>query len=143
MLDKILIATDGSMQSEHAALVGVEIARLSNAKITAIYVADTGMLSHLPTDIALASIREILLQEGDKATSHVEELARSAGVACEKMVLEGNPSEELLNLSEGMDLVVLGRVGRTGLERFLLGSVAEKVVRNSKVPVLTVPGGVS
>ncbi len=38
-----------------------------------------------------------------------------------------------------MSVIIMGTVGRTGLDRFLLGSVAEKVVRNSKIPVLTVP----
>jgi len=38
-----------------------------------------------------------------------------------------------------MDIIIIGSVGRTGLDKFLLGSVAEKVVRNSKIPVLTVP----
>lgn len=48
---------------------------------------------------------------------------------------------ELLRISQesGMDLLVLGSVGRSGLEKFLLGSVAEKVVRHSKAPVLLVP----
>ncbi|MEI8004418.1 MAG: universal stress protein [Methanothrix sp.] len=40
-----------------------------------------------------------------------------------------------------MDIIILGAVGRTGLDKFLLGSVAEKVVRNSKIPVLTIPRG--
>jgi nucleotide-binding universal stress UspA family protein len=140
MFEKILIATDGSKHSERAAEMGVEIARLSGGKITAAYVADTGRLSHLPADMALASIRDIMLMEGDEATEHVKKLANKAGITCEKVVAEGNPSEELLKLGEGMDLVVMGRVGRSGLDRFLLGSVAEKIVRNSKVPVLAVPG---
>jgi len=58
------------------------------------------------------------------------------------MVIEGNPGEEIIRSSaeSGIEVVVMGSVGRTGLDKFLLGSVAEKVVRNSKVPVLTVPG---
>jgi len=58
-----------------------------------------------------------------------------------KAVLEGNPGEEIAGFAVKNDvsLIVMGSVGRTGLDKFLLGSVAEKVVRNSKVPVLTVP----
>ena len=58
-----------------------------------------------------------------------------------KAVLEGNPGEEIADFAarNGMSLIVMGSVGRTGLDKFLLGSVAEKVVGNSKVPVLTVP----
>ena len=69
------------------------------------------------------------------------EMAERAGVPCNKEVIEGNPSEELIRRAEsGANMVVMGSVGRTGLDKFLLGSVAEKVVRNSRVPVLTVPG---
>ena len=54
---------------------------------------------------------------------------------------EGNPGSEIISYAEknGMDIIVIGSVGRTGLDKFLLGSVAEKVVRNSRIPVLTVP----
>ncbi len=61
-----------------------------------------------------------------------------AEVPAEKRVLEGNPAGVILKTAEGMDLVVMGSVGRTGLSKFLLGRVTEKVVRNSKVPVMIV-----
>jgi nucleotide-binding universal stress UspA family protein len=142
MFERIMIATDGSKHSERAAEVGIELARLSGGAITIIYVADTGRLSHLPEDMAIASIRSLLIREGEDATNYVEEKATRAGVASTKMVVEGNPGDELLRLSSesGIDVVVMGSVGRTGLDKFLLGSVAENVVRNSRVPVLTVPG---
>ena len=56
-------------------------------------------------------------------------------------MIEGNPGSEIISYAEsaGMDIIILGAVGRTGLDKFLLGSVAEKVVRNSKIPVLTIP----
>ncbi|MCR3883961.1 universal stress protein [Methanotrichaceae archaeon M04Ac] len=142
MFERIMIATDGSKHSERAAEVGIELARLSGGAITIVYVADTGRLSHLPEDMALASIRDLLIREGEDATSYIDEMAKRAAVPSTKMVVEGNPGEELLKLSSesGFDVVVMGSVGRTGLDKFLLGSVAEKVVRNSKLPVLTVPG---
>ncbi|MHC1631240.1 MAG: universal stress protein [Methanotrichaceae archaeon] len=142
MFEKIMIATDGSKHSERAAKRGIELARLSGGSITAVYVADTGRLGYLPEDMALASIRDVMLNEGDEATSYIEEVAKKAGVNCIKEVLEGNPAEELLKFAKEskMSIIVIGSCGRTGLDKFLLGSVAEKVVRNSKVPVLTVPG---
>lgn len=142
MFERIMIATDGSKHSERAAEAGIELARLSGGAITIIYVADTGRLSHLPEDMAIASIRSLLIREGEDATNYVEEMATRAGVASTKIVVEGNPGEELLKRSSesGVEVMVMGSVGRTGLDKFLLGSVAEKVVRNSRVPVLTVPG---
>ncbi|HPR66976.1 MAG TPA: universal stress protein [Methanothrix sp.] len=142
MFERIMIATDGSKHSERAAEAGIELARLSGGSITVVYVADTGRLSHLPEDMALASIRDLLIKEGEEATDYVEEMANKAGVTSTKKVIEGNPGAELVRFADeaGVDVVVIGSCGRSGLEKFLLGSVAEKVVRTSKVPVLTVPG---
>ncbi len=142
MFERIMIATDGSKHSERAAEVGIELARLSGGAITAVYVADTGRLSHLPEDMALASIRDLLIKEGEEATGYIEEMANKAGVASAKKVVEGNPGVELVQYADesGVDAIVIGSCGRSGLEKFLLGSVAEKVVRTSRVPVITVPG---
>ena len=81
-------------------------------------------------------------KEGCEATQRIEDLAARAGVPCQKMVAEGNPTEELLRIAteSGTDLLIMGSVGKSGLNRFLLGSVAEKVVRNSEVPVLLIRG---
>jgi nucleotide-binding universal stress UspA family protein len=141
MFEKILIATDGSEYSEKAARAGVELAKLSGGTVTAIYIADTSKMRHLPDDMLLFSIRDILTREGKEAVSYVEKLAKEAGVAFEKVVREGNPGEIIIDFAKdaGMGIIIMGSVGRTGLDKFLLGSVAEKVVRNSKIPVLTVP----
>ena len=141
MFEKILIATDGSEYSEKAARAGVELAKLSGGSVTALYIADTSKMSHLPDDMLLFSIRDILTREGKEAVSYVEKLAKEAGVAFEKVVREGNPAETIIDYGKnaGMGIIVMGSVGRSGLDKFLLGSVAEKVVRNSKIPVLTVP----
>ena len=141
MFEKILVATDGSKHSERAASVGIELARLSGGKVTALYVADTSKMGHLPDDMLLYSIRELLIKEGKEAVGYIGKLADEAGVSFESAVAEGNPGEEILGHAEkgDMSIIIMGSVGRTGLDKFLLGSVAEKVVRNSKIPVLTVP----
>ncbi|OPY53720.1 MAG: Universal stress protein [Methanosaeta sp. PtaU1.Bin060] len=141
-----MIATDGSETSERAAEMGLEIVRLSGGKATAIYVVDILRLSHLPGYTALPGLSKRLLElmqkEGKEATKHVCEMAGKAGVACEAMVSEGDPSTEILRRSQesDADLLILGTKGRSGLDKILLGSVAEKVIRNSRVPVLLVPG---
>ncbi len=142
MFEKILVATDGSKHSEKAAKIAIELAKLSGGTITAIYVADTSRTSHLPDDMLLFSIRELLLKEGNEALDFVENEAKDAGVNFERAIVEGNPGEEIIYyaMKHERDMIIMGSVGRTGLDKFLLGSVAEKVVRNSKVPVLTIPG---
>lgn len=141
MFEKILVATDGSEHGYRAANIALDLGKISGGKVTAIYVADTNRTSHLPDDMLLFSIRELLLKEGKEALKHVEDLARERGVAYEGVVAEGNPGSEIISYAESakMDIIIMGAVGRTGLDKFLLGSVAEKVVRNSKIPVLTIP----
>jgi nucleotide-binding universal stress UspA family protein len=141
MFEKILVATDGSEHGYRAARMALELGKISGGKVTAIYVADTVKTSHLPDDMLLFSIRELLLKEGKEALKQVENLAQEKGVSFASVVVEGNPGSEIIRYAEssGMDIIILGAVGRTGLDKFLLGSVAEKVVRNSKIPVLTVP----
>jgi nucleotide-binding universal stress UspA family protein len=121
--------------------MAVELAKLSGGTVTALYVADTSRTSHLPDDMLLYSIRGLLMNEGKEAISFIEKLASDSGVGFESAIVEGHPGEEIIGFAEksGMSMIVMGSVGRTGLDKFLLGSVAEKVVRNSKVPVLTVP----
>ncbi len=143
MFEKILVATDGSEHGEKAAKIAIELAKLSGGTVTAIYVADTSRTSHLPDDMLLFSIRELLLKEGNEALDFVENQAKEAGVNFERALVEGNPGEEIINYAKknGTDIIIMGSVGRTGMDKFLLGSVAEKVVRRSAVPVLLIPGG--
>jgi len=141
MFEKILVATDGSEHGERAAKMAIDLARISGGKVVAIYVADTNKTSHLPDDMLLFSIRELLLKEGKEAVKTIEGMAKEAGVNFESVIVEGSPGNEILSYAQkaGSDVIIIGAVGRTGLDKFLLGSVAEKVVRNSKIPVLTVP----
>lgn len=143
MFKKILVATDGSDHGFRAAKVALDLGKISGGKVTAIYVADTNKTSHLPDDMLLFSIRELLLKEGKEALKQVEAEAKEMGVDYEGVVAEGNPGSEIIAYAESanMDIIIMGAVGRTGIDKFLLGSVAEKVVRNSKVPVLTIPRG--
>lgn len=72
----------------------------------------------------------------------LEAIAREklAGASHEIFVASGNAAPEILNLAaqQGIDLIVMGTHGRTGLKHFFLGSVAERVIRESPVPVLTI-----
>ena len=143
MFKKILVATDGSEHGFKAAGIALELGKISGGAVTAIYVADTNRTAHLPDDMLLLSTRELLIKEGKEAIAQVEVMAEEMGVPYGGAVVEGNPSSEIMRFAEekGMDIIVMGTVGRTGLDKFLLGSVAEKVVRGSRIPVLTIPRG--
>ncbi len=144
MMKKILIATDGSDTSKTAVLVGIDMARRAGGSIIAIYVVDVSRISHLPGYAMIPGIKEKIIglmeEEGKQATGFAEDRAREANVPCHKIISQGSPSQELLRLSRDLeaDLLILGSRGRTGVERYILGSVAEKVVLQSEVPVLLI-----
>ncbi len=83
-----------------------------------------------------ANLREF----GEKATHEVKELTKASGDKSGRLVVEGNPPSEILKIAEDnkIDVIVIGSIGKTGLEKLLMGSVAEKVVHNSEQPVLVV-----
>ena len=147
---KILIATDGSEHTEKAITHAIELAKLTGARLHAVYVisivsphATLEIKSDPGTgtiDASIEGLKNILRQEGDKAIKYIEEQAKTEGVDVSKWILEGQPAKEILKLAEeeSIDMIVMGTLGRSGIEKFLLGSVADKVVRGSKVPVLVV-----
>ncbi len=148
MFKKILIATDGSKSSERAARVGVDLAAATGGAVKAIYVVDKSRILEnvdisgieLSKDI-LDGARLGLQKEGQKATDYVEQLARVSGINVKSEVHVGNPAQVILKSADEnqMDTIVIGSKGRHGLSKTLLGSVAEKIVQNSKIPVVIVP----
>jgi len=136
----IVVATDGSENSDRAVSYGIEIAKMSGATVHAIYVVDTSSFSSIPMDAGWEAMYEILKKEGNKAVSYVKETGEAAGVEVKEIIEEGHPSNEIIDFAENnnVDLIVMGTHGKSGIDRFLLGSVAEKVVRNSKIPVMVV-----
>lgn len=145
MQKKILIATDGSGTSMRAADMAISIGKRAGAVVAAVYVVDVHRLAQLPGYAAMPGIKdnlmELMFKEGSEALEEIGDKARDAGVAYERAVAEGDPGEELLKLcrDKGFDLIVLGTIGKSGLTKFLLGSVAEKVVRHAHISVLVVP----
>ncbi len=142
LVKRILIATDGSEYTKNAVEYGIDLAENTGAKLYAIYVIDTAAFASIPMDAAWESMYELLKQEGDEATKYVADKAEAEGLSVERLTIEGHPAEEIIKYADknSVNLIVMGTLGKSGLDRFLLGSVAEKVVRISKIPVLVVRG---
>ena len=138
MYDRLLVPTDGSAEVERAVEYAVEFAREHDATIRTVYVVNAASYGGLPMETAWDGISDALRDEGTEAVERVEALAD--GVPVETAVLEGSPSRVIAEeaSADGCDLVIMGTHGRGGIDRLLLGSVAERVVRCSTVPVLTV-----
>lgn len=139
---KILIATDGSDYTKNSIDYGIDLTKSVEAKLHVIYVIDTAAFASIPMDAAWESMYSLLKQEGDDATKYVADKADAEGLEVVTNTVEGHPAEEIIKYAEmnSINLIVLGTLGKSGLDRFLLGSVAEKVVRTSKIPVLVVRG---
>lgn len=138
--DNILIATDGSLHTRNAVKQGLAIAKLSGAKVYVVYVVDTAAFASMPMDATWESMYDLLRKEGEAAAMGIEKEAGNQGIKIEKVILEGNPAQEIVKFADAnkIDLIVMGTLGKSGLERFLLGSVAEKVIRTASCPVMVV-----
>ncbi|AOW79727.1 universal stress protein UspA [Halodesulfurarchaeum formicicum] len=140
LYDRIVVPTDGSAASRPAIEHAVELAAVHDAEIHALYVINLASLSGVPTEGSMEGISEALEQEGETALEMVTEAAAIRDVPVEQVRLEGRPSQQIVAYATDHDgdLIVMGTHGRGGLDRLLLGSVAERVVRSATVPVLTV-----
>ncbi|MFC6838508.1 universal stress protein [Halomarina ordinaria] len=137
MYETILVPTDGSAGAGAATDLAVDLARQYDAAVRALFVVDT---TALPADAAAAYVDDALEEIGEEATAAVRDRAEAAGVTVAATDIGyGAPHRQILEYAEdnGVDLIVIGTHGRRGIDRLLMGSVAEKVVRLSPVPVLT------
>lgn len=136
---KILIATDGSKRTQSAVETGLQIASDHKSKVYAIYVVDTVTFTSIPMDVTWENMYQLLKDEGEEAVGRVKSAA-GPGLDVETRVLEGNPALEITKFAKDndLDLIVVGTLGKSGIDRLLLGSVAEKVVRIAPCPVLVI-----
>jgi nucleotide-binding universal stress UspA family protein len=141
LFKKILIATDGSKRTQNAVELGLKIAKEQHSRVYAIYVVDTVTFTSIPMDVTWENMYQLLKDEGEEAVKAVKDSAPDVDV--ETHVLEGNPAVEITKFAgdNGMDLIVMGTLGKSGIDRILLGSTAEKVIRIANCPVLVIKSG--
>jgi nucleotide-binding universal stress UspA family protein len=141
-IDRILVPTDGSDESFSALPHALDIADRFDATVDAFSVVDERAKSTFyNVGTALEDLVGGLQTTAEAATERIEREATDRGVDVSTTIVEGLPSRAICDHADesGADLVVMASHGRTGLAHYLLGSVAERVVRNSVVPVLTAP----
>ncbi|MBQ8179268.1 MAG: universal stress protein [Candidatus Methanomethylophilaceae archaeon] len=138
VFQNILVPTDGSEYTKAAVRKAVELASLAGGSITALYVLDQTVMTNMPMDSAAVNVYGTLEKEGRDAVEFVRQLCEEAGVPVQVALKEGTPVKVILEESSSFDIIVMGTLGRTGVSKLLMGSVAEKVVRASNCPVLVV-----
>ncbi len=141
-IERILFPTDFSEGSYYALPYAVDLARFYNARLYILHVIYdvvkvTGWyVPHVPIEELYKDMTEHAWKEMERCC--IEETRGLQNV--EKMVIKGIPSDEILRYAseEKIDMIVMGTQGRTGIDRIIFGSTAEKVVKRAPCPVLTV-----
>ena len=142
MFDTVVIATDGSGSAQRAVEAALDLAGKFDATVHALYVVDEGEVESTPDDVRDV-LERALATTGGRALSFVREAATNGGETDADVVTAvrgGDPAEEIQAYANEVDadLIATGTRGRHGDHGFLLGSVAEQVVRNAPIPVLSV-----
>ncbi len=147
MYERILIPTDGSDVAESAVEHGIDIAETYGAEVHALYVLDLDAIDvSLGTEqvdrIRAGGFDEMpeLQERARRATGHVADRGEERGLTVVESVVAGRPHAEIDGYAEknDVDLIVMGSAGRGGVRRMLLGSVAERTLRETTTPVLVV-----
>ncbi|MCY0858830.1 MAG: universal stress protein [Sulfolobaceae archaeon] len=137
MISKILIAYDGSEPSKKALNLGIELAKQMKAKLLILHVVNTCIESWgIPLNDAINTLKTV----GDAKVKEALEIAKSQGVEAEGIVIEGEPSNKIVEVAniQGVDLIVMGNRGLSRFKRIFLGSVSQGVIEQSKIPVVVV-----
>ena len=136
MIERVVVATDGSESVTRAIVTALDVADRFDATVYALYVLDTDDVDAAPEELK-ADVEDALESQGRAALDAVEETAQRE---VNTVVRTGRPEREIVDFARetDADLVALGTRGRHGEHRLLLGSVAEAVVRTCPVPVLSV-----
>jgi nucleotide-binding universal stress UspA family protein len=142
---RILVPVDGSATSNKGLDEAAKLARDSGAKLLLLHVIDDTVAFSSPDGAGVNLVLDALRESGKSALAEAEEHARRAKLKAETVLLEnatGRVAEAIVDQAKSWraDLIVMGTHGRRGVNRLLLGSSAELVVRNSSVPVLLIPG---
>ena len=146
----ILVPHDFSASANHAAATARDEAKLHGAKILLLHVIE--LPGQISQDAAImpeanggapVTVREFATQGAERHLADISARLVKDGAHPQSFIRFGKPSEEIIQFAEEnqVDLIVMGTHGRSGLAHLLLGSVTERVVRASKIPVLAVPGG--
>src|SRR5215831_9142763 len=136
----ILAATDLSEPSQKAVRLATQLARNFKASLTVVHVFEYPRALYSPAALYAGDLVEPVLEEVEATMAQtLRSISRDIPQASAK-IRQGVPYEQILAAAKesGADLIVMGTRGRTGIAHVMLGSVAEKVVRLSRVPVLTV-----
>jgi nucleotide-binding universal stress UspA family protein len=140
MFGKIVVGVDGSINSYRALEHAVALVKQFSSELTVVYVVHIPITSYSYDVLGSMEVFTKLEDEGKSSLAKCASMASDGGVAAKTLLLSGDPAQGILDTAEKerAELVIVGSRGTGTLERLLMGSVSERVVRFSKCPVLVV-----
>ena len=140
MFQKIVTAVDGSPNSYRALDQALLLAKQFSSEVIVVYVVHIPITSYSYDVLGSLEVFNKLESDGKESLAKCASTASQAGVTARTVLMTGDPAQGILDTAahEGADLLIVGSRGTGTLERLLMGSVSERVVRFSKCPVLVV-----
>lgn len=140
MGNKVVIPTDGSEYAENAAEAGFDLAEKLDATVYALAVGDINLAEISSVGGAPPRSKDDVTEIAAEWANQLADDAEAYGLDAKGVVRTGVPAEEIADYAEEIDadMIVMGTAGRTGLEKRIVGSVTDTVVRTAPVPVVTV-----
>lgn len=141
MIERVLIATDGSDAAGRAEEYALSLAELAGAEIHALYVVETKAKYILTIDLEGEEI-ERYEEYGEETVTDVVEKAQSRGLTARGVVRKGKIAPEIVDYAteNGIDQIVMGRKGHGTIGKYV-GSTPEKVIRMADIPITVVESG--
>ena len=139
MYKKILVPTDGSEFAKKAQQHAMFLAKVSGAELVAVSVTENNFVNGLPLDDEVYQLNQILKERSEENLKEFDELNKD-DLKITHVIREGSPAKVILDVvnDEDIDLIVMGSSGKSSFDRFIMGSVADKVVNSAKCAVLVV-----
>ncbi len=139
MYKKILVPTDGSEFAKKAQKHALFLANVSGAEIIAVSVTENNFVNGLPLDDEVYQLNQVLKERSEENLKEFDKLNED-DLKITHVIREGSPARSILEVAneEDVDLIVMGSSGKSGFDRFIMGSVADKVVNSAKCAVLVV-----
>ncbi|MFM0051685.1 universal stress protein [Caballeronia grimmiae] len=145
MFKRIIVAIDGSRTSQHAFDTALDLAATHQAVVQPYYVVESGPMYMDVPGYDPSVLQKGLTEQGATVAREAAEAMKARGVAGEVVTVEATVSDDVASLIIGAartfnaDLLVMGTHGRKGFKRMILGSVAERCLRQASLPVLLIP----
>ena len=139
MYKRILVPTDGSEFAKKAQKHALFLAKVSGAEIIAVSVTENNFVNGPPLVDEVYQLNQIQKERSEENLKEFDEL-NVDDLKITHVIREGSPAKVILEVAgeEDVDLIVMGSSGKSGFDRFIMGSVADKVVNSAKCAVLVI-----